>query len=523
MIYRALLAVLLPLLLVPGLCAQDEELTLEAVKDFKTFWRKNRETSSRVEAIMTLKGNECVPAALELVRLLDDKTEDIRRAAMSVIGTYSSVQTFQSFIDELPDMKQQTRRALLIDVLSRAGIKHALPVMREIALNDKKADVHVRTNIAEAIGRLKDATDSNAVLAKFLEDSEPSVRITAATTVGDLRIRSLGDNLVPLLSDRYWQVQASAIEAVGKVRVAGAIDLLVGLMKKEGRFKTDTAEALFLITTKDYGVDPEEWIKRLKALHSFGWKMPSDADVAKAKASRKRSDAYYGRKGSSKKTFAKITTTSTRVLFIIDVSGSMEDHIVEKEKFDAGYKDYQKLTIVKSELMNTIETRDKNTKFNIVAFATKLMPWKKGLVFANIVTKSSAKNFVKRLSPLGGKEAAEMSSVGLSSNLAEGRTNTFKALMYPFNIDPDKAQKVAFTGGLSKEFKKNKLDTVFFLSDGRPSIGKYVDTEEILKEVAKVNKVYRIVIHAIAIGQFQKEFLRTLAFQNGGEFVDLGF
>ncbi len=107
--------------------------------------------------------------------------------------------------------------------------------------------------------------------------------------------------------------------------------------------------------------------------------------------------------------------------------------------------------------------------------------------------------------------------------VAQGRTNTFKALMYPFNIDPDKAQKVSFTGGLSREFKKNKLDTVFFLSDGRPSIGKYVDTEGILKEVAKVNKVHRIVIHAIAIGQFQKEFLRTLAFQNGGEFVDLGF
>ena len=46
---------------------------------------------------------------------------------------------------------------------------------------------------------------------------------------------------------------------------------------------------------------------------------------------------------------------------------------------------------------------------------------------------------------------------------------------------------------------------------------------EILKEVAKINKVYRIVFHTIAIGQFQKTFLRTLAMQNGGEFVDLGY
>jgi HEAT repeat protein len=523
MIYRALLVVLVSLFAAPTLLAQDDELKLEAVKDFKTFWRKNRETASRVEAVMTLKGNECIPAAMELVRLLDNPEEDIRRAAMAVIETFNSVNTFQSFIDELPEMKEQVRRALLIDVLSRAGIRQALPVLREIALHDKKADVNVRTKIAEAIGRMKDATDSIPVLSKFLDDPEPSVKITAVATVGDLRIQALGDKLVPLLADRYWQVQSAAIEAVGKVRVAAAIDPLVALMRKAGRFKTDTAEALFLITSKDYGAHPDVWVKRLKALRSFGWKMPSDADVAKAKATRKRNDEFYGRSGGSKKTFAKITTTSTRVLFIIDISGSMEDHIVEKAKFDAGYEDYQKLTIVKSELINTIDSLDRHTKFNIVAFATKLKPWKKGLVPANIVSKSAAKSFVKRLRPLGGSEAAEMASVGLSSTLAAGRTNTFKALMYPFNINPDKAQKTVFTGGLSREFKKNKLDTVFFLSDGKPSIGKYVDTEEILREVQQINKVYRIVIHAIAIGQFQKEFLRSLAMQNGGEFVDLGY
>ena len=67
------------------------------------------------------------------------------------------------------------------------------------------------------------------------------------------------------------------------------------------------------------------------------------------------------------------------------------------------------------------------------------------------------------------------------------------------------------------------LDTVFFLSDGRPSIGKYTDTEVRLEEAGRINKVYRIVFHAISIGQgTPKEFLRALAIQNGGEYVDLG-
>lgn len=511
---------LFALLLAPTAAAQSDDAKLDAVKDFKKYYRTFREVDQKVEAIMTLKGNECVPAARELMKLLSHKSEKIRGAAMTVISTFKEVDTFQQMIDGLPDMSDNTSRALIIEVLGRAGIQQCLPMLNQIGMG-KKLDVHTKVRIAEALGRLKDNQTNNDVLTRFLADTDPMVRIAAADTVGKLKIRQLGDALVPLLSDKYWQVQAAAIEAAGQARVEGAIDPLIDLMRRQGRFKTDTAEALFLITMKDFGVYPEQWAKSIKALRGFGWRMPSDADVAKAKAARKKNDEYYGRK-TGKKTFGGISTTSTRVLFIIDVSGSMENHVVEKEKFDAGYDDYQKLTIVKSELINTIDSLDKTTLFNVVAFATKLKLWKRDLVSANVITKASAKSFVKRLQPLGGSGAAEMATVGLSSNLAEGRTNTFKALMYPFNIDPDKQVRVVFTGGASRKLLKKKLDTVFFLTDGRPSVGKYVDTEEILKEVRKVNKVYRMTIHTIAIGGDQLEFLRTLAMQNGGEYVHLG-
>ena len=294
-------------------------------------------------------------------------------------------------------------------------------------------------------------------------------------------------------------------------------------MRNDGRFKADTAEALFLITTKDFGVYPDQWHKSIQDLRSLGWKIPTDEQVAKAKATRKKNDAYYGKKSAGRKTFGGIVTTSTRVLFIIDISGSMEDHIVEKQKFDAGYDDYQKLTIVKTELLNTIESLDSNTLFNVVAFASDLKLWKRGPVRANVVSKSSAKAFIKRLRPIGGSEAVEAATAGLRSNVMSGLTNTFKALMYPFHIDPAKPATQRFTGGENRDLGKNKNDTVFFLSDGRPSVGKYVDTDVILQEVQKINKVYRMTFHAIAIGQFQKKFLRTLAMQNGGEFVDLGY
>lgn len=500
----------------------DDPARLEAVQEFKKYFRTYKEPAERVAAVETLMGNECVPAAEELIKLLNHKEDAIRKTAMRVISTYKDGRTFMPFIEQLPDIKDPQRRGLLIEVMGRAGIYDALPQMRKLALEDKGTSAFVKVKIAQALERMK-AAGSEDVLMAFLGDKEPSVRIAALDTVGKHRVRATSDLVVQLLGDKLWQVRAAAIDAAGKVRIEQAIDPLIELMRKGGRLKEQCADALFLITTKDYALDPDAWKKGIDTLRGFGWKMPSDEEVAKMKAARKKNLEYYGQK-DGKTTFAKITTTSTRILFIIDVSGSMEDHVVEHEKFDSGYDSFQKLEIVKTELRNTIKGLSGDTLFNIVAFATDVKTWKARLVPANIINKSSADAFVKRQKPIGGSEAVEMASAGLNSGAAKGKTNTYKALMYAFGIDPDK-QKTSevFTGGVAKSrVSKRKLDTVFFLSDGKPSHGKLVDTKEILKEVTEINKMYRIVFHTIAIGQFQKEFLRELARQNGGIFVDLG-
>jgi Mg-chelatase subunit ChlD len=66
------------------------------------------------------------------------------------------------------------------------------------------------------------------------------------------------------------------------------------------------------------------------------------------------------------------------------------------------------------------------------------------------------------------------------------------------------------------------IDTIFFLSDGRPTVGDYVDPQDVAREVRELNQLRKVVIHTIAIGEFQKDFMKVLAEQNGGIFVDLG-
>jgi hypothetical protein len=512
---RTLCRALLALSCLPVVVAQADvdPQRLDAVKEFKRFYRKFQDIPQKVEAIYTLKGNECAPACDELLKLLVDPDGDIRKAALDVVTTFTSEATWQHVIASLP-ARRGPERAAAIDALGRAGIRGAVPALVDLAA-DK--DAETRLAVARALGRLGDAGVEGPIGA-LLADGDLRVRTAAADAAGTLKLRGLGKNLVALLADPAWQVQAAAIEAIGSVRPPEAVMPLIELMRKGGRLREDTAEALFLVTTKDFGTDADEWARQMGRLLALDWRPPSDAEVEKARAVRKKSAEFYGEKDELK-TFANIPIISNYVLFIIDVSGSMSDLVVEREKFQ-GYEDFEKLTVVKTELSRTIESLGPNTYFNIVSFATDLKPWKDFLVPANITNKESARTWIKNLKCIGGAADQELASVGLGGNLAEGKTNTFKALMYAFGVDPDQPRRAASTA--PSAVAKSKLDTVYFLSDGRPSVGKIVDTEEIRKAVREENQVHRLVLHTIAIGEFQKEFLNALAVDNGGVFVDLG-
>jgi hypothetical protein len=510
---RAVLALLVFLSQVMAQPEASDEQRLDAVKEFRRYYKKSTDLAQKVEAIYTLKGNDCPPACEDLLKLLVDPEVDIRKAALDVVTTYRGVKAWEPTLANLKD-KKGPERAATIDALGRAGIKAALPVLAELA-GDK--DAETRFAVARSLGRLGDASVQDA-LTVLLADHDLRVRSAAADAVGETKLKNLGKLLVPLVDDAAWQVQVAAVKAIGIVRPAEAVLPLIALMRKGGRLREDAAESLFLVTTKDYGADPDEWQRQMERLMRLDWRPPSDEEVEKARAARKKSAEKYGQKDQVT-TFANIPVISNFVLFIIDISGSMSDLVVEREKFQ-GYEDYQKLTIVKAELAKTIESLGPNTYFNIVAFATDVKPWKGFLVPANVTNKDSARSWIRGLKCIGGAADQELASVGLGGNLAEGKTNTFKALMYPFGIDPDQPRRAAATS--ASAVAKLKLDTVYFLSDGRPSVGKVVDTEEIRRAVREENQLHKIVLHMIAIGEFQKEFLNAMAIDNGGVFVDLG-
>jgi HEAT repeat protein len=500
---------------------QDLEARLDAVKEFAKYMKKAKEESVQIEAVMTLKGNECVPAAQELVKLLKNTPVAVQQAALDVLSTYTEQATFQAWIDELPKLKDSEQAAILIRVLGRAKVKQAAPVIEAVA-TDAKATSTVKFEAARAIQNIG-ATVAAALVGKLLVDPDALVRMAGADLVAAQKLKEHGKAVTALLSDSEWQVQSAAIGAVGKVRPQEAVQPLIDLLRKSGRLKTECAEALFQVTGFEFGIDAERWQSQWNSLLTMkGYRIPTDEELAKKAESRKKADALYGKTPGLVNKFVGIETTSTNVLFIIDISGSMDDLVVEVEKFQ-GYKDRKRFTIVQTELINTIDTLTNETNFDILAFATDLHPWKKRLVPANIVNRDAAKAFVRGLQPLGGTESQDLAAAGLggSANLEAGKTNTLKALLYAFGVDPEKPSKGPVTA-IDKTNFKSPLDTVYFLSDGRPSVGKLIEANEIRKEVRRYNEIFRIVLHTIAIGDFQKEFLKQLAEENGGVYVDLG-
>jgi hypothetical protein len=159
------------------------------------------------------------------------------------------------------------------------------------------------------------------------------------------------------------------------------------------------------------------------------------------------------------------------------------------KKFPNGLTRFE---IMKREVKRVVEDLPQNSTFNLVSFASKVLPWKPQLVPAHDSQKHAAVKFLEALK-------------------ADGETNTY--------------------GALEQAFKSTEADTVYFLSDGYPTVGK-VDFNVILADVKKWNATRNIRIHTIAFiagngkplgieegdKSLPKEFMRRLAQENGGRY-----
>jgi Mg-chelatase subunit ChlD len=164
-----------------------------------------------------------------------------------------------------------------------------------------------------------------------------------------------------------------------------------------------------------------------------------------------------------------VPVRSDRVSFIVDVSGSMA------KPFGTGSG--TRLTEAKRQLTDVLGRLPKKAKINIITFA------------------DSAQSLFPKLQALG-KKQHKAAAAHIKEIFAKGTTNVHDAL--------------------EAAFADRDVDTIFLLTDGRPSDGPVVDPTALADEVARWNVSRSIVIHTIAIGA-KSPFLARLAKDSGGE------
>lgn len=498
----------------------------DTVKDFKRFFRKEKDPAVKVELILSLLGVEDPGVSAVLLPILTDPDPAQAAAALRV----------------LVGLKDPASRAPLLPILEEGKPAEALPFIARAAGDGHwgefapllrpllaSTDESLRLWTVTALGQLRDAEALAPSCLLVTADPNTMVRAAAVETViilGKGREAEAGPALVAALSDASLSVSVAACRGLRTVRHADAIGPLIGLLERAdtGKLLEEIWPTLVAITDEPFSGDVaiwRGWWDRVSA--SGAYKMLSDEEVAKRKAARQQANAQY-HAPKTETTFMGVETSSRNIVFVIDVSGSMEELVVNRDSFrERGFTNFQKLEVVKEELKRSVETLGDNVRFNIHAFATQVHPWKDRLMPANALNKKSAIAWIADLKPIGGEQAAARASSGLrnSSGLEDGRTNAFAGLLAGLGVDQDPKKRGPMTAAAANDLE-GEGDTMFFLTDGRPTVGEIVDTEDILVQVRELNRFRKVTIHTIAIGDFTSSFLKQLAEQNGGVFVDLG-
>lgn len=371
----------------------------------------------------------------------------------------------------------------------------------------------LRAAAARALARIGGDDARSAVARLAVRDADPSVRIRALASLPAFKTSLIREVLVDALADPAWEVRALAIAICVRAKLVEAAGAMIGALEKEsGRLRRDLDEALHALTGVrmygDLGLWKNWWAanreaiqKKAKALEESGaydkalgpvegWEdEDAGAEGVDEKKRKGNTSAFYG-----------ISTQSKRILFVLDISRSMQDAAGAKPAAPVRRKKdpypaprgSSKLDVAKWQLHRAVHALPKDAVFNIVVYSESYKVWTDEMTAASKGNKKKAHKFVDQIN-------------------GNGVTNIGDSL--------DKAFELAGVGAAKR--KELALDTVFLLSDGDPNRGRISDLNALLRDFVARNRLTRLVVHTVGIGEAAgSSFLKELAKRTGGQYVE---
>jgi HEAT repeat protein/uncharacterized protein YegL len=512
---RALVALLLvvaigaPVVAAP---ATDDEWK-EIEKEFKKQFHPKNGKLTRIVAIETMAKADRADCVEHLIKIIakperpSTKDEKRRDEIFTEIREYleraaknnnqlpaSDIAKVNALAAELAEIdKRLTTPDDIVEAATFAlGTLNDAAACKAVLAEAEHKDWEVRVAVGVAMGWFRNAAvDSIPTHGKLLDDKDSRVRTVALDAIGMLRRSDFLPKAIARIGSPFWQEKAAAIAACGRVGLPKAIKPLIDQLEKEdGRFRGDIDSALWAITgeTRDgmYLRWKGWWDEHGKAVEAGTWEKPSPAE---------RADA-----GGGASTFYGIPILSKRIVFVIDCSGSMSEAakaeggqvITGGEAMPPDLK--TKLDVAKWQLKKAINKLEEDATFNVITYENqvKIIYTRKPLVDASDKNKKTIIAEVDKLEPFGG-------------------TNIYDALEMAYNLNEK---------GTFDENDDKTADTIFFLTGGKPTSGKYLTAEEILAAVKRLNRVRKMTINTISIGEdADKDLMRNIALLTGGTFA----
>ena len=415
-----------------------------------------------------------------------------------------------------------------LDTLRRLESPYAVALMARVA-QSRREHARLRFYLITALAGSGDAK----TLTGLLDDPAPIVQIAAAGALAERGEAGSVPTFLRLLRDRTrtWEVKIVALEGLRKAADEKVVDDLIASLGQvrveEGRLKDQYLETLQELTGLNLeSDDPNAW--------KAAWTAKKDGDKIPEGRTITVPTEFYGLK-----------TRSTRIVFVLDRTGSMEMPGSEpkrtvfklppeatmdlkrmprenaarskaqklKKKWDE-LKVKTRMDAAKKELINTVFVLNPKVHFNVVWYESTAVPWQKELVPATWQNKLDCIRQADRMTP-------------------GGNTNTWGGLEHAFKMTPDprKPGVVRYDRKANYATAVGGADTFYLLTDGKPNEGRLISPPEIILELRKVNRLRRVKIHTICVGDLlpglppdapenpDPDFLLKVAQESGGEFM----
>ncbi len=394
--------------------------------------------------------------------------------------------------------KDQTTLANVVEAVGYGGSPTAVPAL--VALIEKTKNAPVKFEALRALGRCG-RSDAIPTLLLYIDDSDWRMRMAAAEGLGYTEDANVIDHLAPLIA-RHEEpiVVETAAEAVATLGTPAAVEPLIKCLDV-GRLRARQKARKGLVNIarrdyrmdKDYHVDPNAW-------RSWWRKIKSGIDPDDPTVSGRDTASYF--------TFP---VHSDRVLFILDVSGSMEwPNAPRAANIKPSAWRGRRIDLAHSELFAALRGLAKQNKGRIKKKGSKgrtgdlpYAPDENGVeppTLFNVATFAGHVPSWQKEPVLASEENVEAAIKWLTVQFPRGGTNTHGALEFAL--------------------AQPNVDTVFFLSDGVPSVGKIEEPEHILADVRRMNRFRRITINTVALIVGRSSIEKALKYEDPEEMAD---